>query len=114
MNRAGYVWYIGFLYHLPHTRGDEPGSTVAGARKIENLPHTRGDEPGGASSDDIREWICPTRVGMNRDFIYCDTDSVKNLPHTRGDEPRRGAHIYLGINDLPHTRGDEPRSASKY
>ena len=81
---------------------------MAGARKIENLPHTRGDEPGGASSDDIREWICPTRVGMNRDFIYCDTDSVKNLPHTRGDEPRRGAHIYLGINDLPHTRGDEP------
>ena len=53
-----------------------------------HLPHTRGDEPGNlCRQPPLRLIICPTRVGMNRTAAKRSMITASNLPHTRGDEP---------------------------
>ena len=94
------------VFHVPHTRGDEPELRFLAGREADMFPTHVGMN---------RAWICrsgwrvmfPTHVGMNR----CTRLMVgfpHHVPHTRGDEPNESRAAMLTMQHVPHTRGDEP------
>jgi len=54
--------------------------------QILSVPHTRGDEPGTTENNEYFSGAFPTPVGMNRNQ-FADALLGLSVPHTRGDEP---------------------------
>ena len=57
------------------------------AEMAESVPHTRGDEPHSSLAQHSRHRVFPTPVGMNRGQTVT-SQAIMRVPHTRGDEPR--------------------------
>ena len=98
-------------------------------RKFSFTPHTWGWTDGVCVICDLKNFIYPTYVGMNRCFCFCFFPffliyptyvgmnqkflislvlAFFHLPHIRGDEPWQVYQWRLLVIHLPHIRGDEP------
>ena len=76
------------IYHLPHTRGDEPDGRAKAAASEGICPTRVGMNRGDPAGAETEMDICPTRVGMNRASQRPYKSIPIHLPHTRGDEPK--------------------------
>jgi len=56
----------GDVLNVPHTRGDEPMTSVRRFITWFHVPHTRGDEPVAEATASDATLMFPTHVGMNR------------------------------------------------
>ena len=67
MNRAETIRSASCL-RMPHMRGDEPDNQQTTIYLYNRMPHMRGDEPLTGSASAGRINVCPTCVGMNRNW----------------------------------------------